>query len=237
MTAAKPQFQRASAVWEPYPELPPEPKDMLQTPPTDDLRDRFHAILTPGYHYPYHPTILIGSQIPIYYEAARPGVSGPPPHVIPDCLIAFDVDTSAIWARVGYDPIQNGKPPDFVMEVASYSTRRNDTERKREIYRQIGVPEYWRFDPTGGRYYGQAIIGEELVNGQYRQFPPNRYPDGAVGATSLVLNLNFRWRDEQFRIHNPATGEEYEHPREQNARQQAEIARLQAENRRLRGEG
>ena len=230
MTAPKPKTQPTAQHWEPFPELEPVPKDMLQTPPTDDLRDKFHAILTPGYYYPYHPSILIGSQIPIYYGAARPGVSGPPPHVIPDCLVAFDVDTAAIWARVGYDPIQNGKPPDFVMEVASYSTRRNDTLRKREIYQQISVPEYWRFDPTGGRFYGQAIIGEEFVNGQYREFPLNQYDDGSVGATSLVLNLNFRWREEQFRIHNPLTGEEYEHPREQNAR-------LQEENRRLRGEG
>ena len=203
---------------------------MLQTPPTDDLRDKFHTILTPGYHYPYHPTILIGSQIPIYYGTARPGVSGQPSHVIPDCLIAFDVDTAAIWARVGYDPIQNVKPPDFVMEVASYSTRRNDTQRKREIYRQIGVPEYWRFDPTGGRFYGQAIIGERLVNGQYERYPLIQYDDGAVGATSEVLNLNFRWRDERYRIHDPITGAEYEHPHEI-------IARLQAESRRLRGEG
>ena len=90
---------------------------MLQTPPTDDLRDKFHAILTPGYHYPYHPTILIGSQIPITTGRLGPGVSGPPPHVIPDCLIAFDVDTAAIWARVGYDPIQNGKPPTLLWRL------------------------------------------------------------------------------------------------------------------------
>ena len=244
MTTAKPETRRAAVAWEPYPELPPEPKDMQQTPPADDLQAKLWSILAPGDHYPYHPTILIGSQIPIYYAPAEPGVSGPPPHVIPDCLVALDVDTAAIWARVGYDPIQNGKPPDFVIEVASRSTRRNDTLRKRDTYQRIGVPEYWRFDPTGGRHYGQAIIGEELVNGQYREFPLTEYGGGSVGATSLVLNLNFRWWDERFHIHHPLTGEEYEHPRErfsrqqaEFARQQAEITRLEEENRRLRGEG
>jgi Uma2 family endonuclease len=230
MTTPKPKINRAAEYWEPYPELPPEPKDMQQTPPTEYLRETLQNILTPGFDFPYHPTTLIGSQIPIYYGPASPGVSGPPPHVIPDCLVVFDVNTAAIWDRVGYDPIQNGKPPDFVMEVASRSTHLNDTRHKPEIYRQIGVPEYWRFDPTGGRHYGQAILGEELVNGQYRQYPLNRYADGAVGATSPILNLNFRWRDERFRIHNPTTGAEYEHPREM-------LARLQEENRRLRGEG
>ena len=244
MTTTQPKMQRTAEVWEPYPELPLDPKDMQQSRPIGYLQETLCAILTPGFYLPYHPTILIGDQIPIYYGERRPGVSGPPPHVIPDCLVAFDVDTAAIWARVGYDPIQNGKPPDFVMEVASRSTHLNDSLPKREIYRQIGVPEYWRFDPTGGRHYGRAIIGERLVNGQYEELPLVQYDDGSVGATSLVLNLNFRWRDGRFRIHNVVTGEEYQHPREQAVRlrgakdrMEEEIARLQAENRRLRGEG
>ena len=229
MTTPQTEIQPAAEVWEPYPELPPDPKDMQQSRPIGYLQETLCAILTPGFDLPYHPTILIGDQIPIYYGERRPGVSGPPPHVIPDCLVAFDVDTAAIWARIGYDPIQNGKPPDFVMEVASRSTHLNDSLPKRAVYRQIAVPEYWRFDPTGGPHYGRAIIGERLVNGQYEEFPLVEYSDGSVGATSSVLNLNFRWQDERFRIHNPATGEEYEHPRET-------VARLQAENRRLRGE-
>ena len=230
MTTPQAKIQPAAEVWEPYPELPLDPKDMQQTPPIGYLKETLQNVLTPGFDYPYHPSILIGSQIPIYYGERRPGVSGPPPHVIPDCLVAFDVDTNAIWNRIGYDPIQNGKPPDFVMEVASRSTHINDSLPKREIYRQIGVPEYWRFDPTGGRHYGQAIIGEGLVNEQYEEFRLVRYDDGSVGATSAVLNLNFRWRDGRFRIHNVVTGEEYRHPREA-------LARLEAENRRLRGRG
>lgn len=99
--------------------------------------------------------------------------------MIPDCLVALDVDARAIWDRVGYDPIQNGKPPDVAIEVASHSTYRSDNVCKREIYRQIGVPEYWRFDPTGGRFYGQPIIGEQLVNEQYERLPLIRYDDGS----------------------------------------------------------
>ena len=208
---------------------------MMQTSPIAYLMDMFLSILTPGLFYYEHPTIIIGDQIPIYYGPPRPGRS--PDHVIPDCLVALDVDTEAIHRRIGYDPIQNGKPPDFVVEVASQSTYRNDSGRKRDIYQQIGVPEYWRLDPSGGRFYGQSVIGERLVNGRYEPFPLIQYDDGGEGSTSLVLNLNIRWRDERFRIHNPITGEEYEHPQQAIARQQDEIARLQAENRRLRGEG
>ncbi len=248
MTTAKPEVRRDSEQWTPYPHLPPEPKDMEQMPPIDDLTEKLRSILTPGDQYPYHPTILIGGQIPIYYGAANP-VTNQTPYVIPDCLIALNVDSAAIRRRVGYDPIQNGKPPDLVIEVASRTTHRNDTGHKRDVYRQLGVPEYWRFDPTGGSFYGQAIIGEGLVNGEYAQFPVIEYPDGSAGSTSAVLNLNFRWREWRFRIHNPATGEEYEgngaeiarfreqaeRASEQNARLNDELTRLQAENRRLRG--
>ena len=220
----------AARHWEPYPELLREPKDMLQTPAANYLRDTLQTILTPGLHYPYHPTVLVGNEIPIYHNLTPPTPGTAPPHVIPDCLIAFDVDTDAIWRRVGYDPEQNGKPPDVVIEVASRRTHRNDTIRKRDIYRRIGIPEYWRFDAEDGRYFGQPIIGERLVNGEYERFPLIRYDDGAEGSTSAILNLNFRCLDRRFSIHDPATGAKYEHPQEMNAR-------LLEENRRLRGEG
>ena len=243
MTTTKPATQRAAVVWEPYPHLPREIRDMEQMPTSHYLGDMLRHILTPGDAYYRHPSILIGDQIPIYYGEPRPG-GGPPPHIIPDCLIAFDVDTAAIWARVGYDPRQNGKPPDVAIEVASHSTYRNDNTGKRETYRRIGVPEYWRFDPTGGRLYGRPIIGEQLVNEQYERLPLVRYDDGSEGSTSPIMNVNFRWREPHFRVLDPTTGAEYEHPidavarlHESNSRQQEEIDRLQAEIRRLRGEG
>ena len=236
MTTTKPETQRAPVAWEPYPSLPPERRDMEQMPASRYLGQMLQYILTPEDHYYQHPSILIGDEIPIYYGPPRPG-GGPPAHVIPDYLVALDVDARAIWARIGYDPIQNGKPPDVVVEVASHSTYRNDNIGKREIYREIAVPEYWRFDPTGGDFYGQPIIGEQLVNGQYQPLPLIHYDDGSEGSTSPILNVNFRWRAPRFYLHDPATGQEYEHPHEILARQQAEIARLQSENRRLRGEG
>ena len=202
---------------------------MQQTRPTNYLQDVLLGILTPGFSYQDHPTVLIGDQIPIYYGSPRPD-GGAPAHVIPDCLIALDVDAEAIWNRVGYDPIQNGKPPDVVIEVASISTYRRDATSKREIYRQIAVPEYWRLDPTGGDFHGQPIIGERLVVEHYDPFPVDEYGEGSVGVTSPILNLEFRWRDGRFHIHDPATGVAYEHPQET-------VARLQEENRRLRGEG
>ncbi len=243
MTTAKANIKPADRHWEPYPDLPPRRKDMQQIRPIYYLQEMFVGILTPGYSFRDHPTILIGGEIPIYYDPDAPPTGGPPPHVIPDCMVAFDVDTEAIWRRVGYDPVQNDKPPDFVMEVASRNTRRNDMERKRDLYLRIGIPEYWRFDPTGGRYFGRPLIGERLVNGRYEEFPLEEFPleefpleeyaAGSVGATSPLLNLNFRWDGQRFRVHDPATGAELEHWQHAQVRLSDTNARLSERNIRL----
>ena len=44
---------------------------------------------------------------------------------------------------------EGGAVPAFVLEVASAGTWRNDATRKRDIYAEMGVAEYWRFDPVG----------------------------------------------------------------------------------------
>ena len=91
--------------------------------------------------------------------------------------------------------------------------------------------------------YGRPITGERLAGGEYRQLPTLRYRHGIVGATGIVLDLNFRWNGRRFTIHNPRTGVEYLHPREEiiqlsaeNRSVHAENLRLQAEIRRLRGQ-
>ena len=78
--------------------------------------------------------------------------------VSPDVYLAFGVDAQAIRQRKLYLPWEVGKPPDWVLEVASSSTGPEDVGRKRAIYARIGVPEYWRFDPTKqGEYHGQRL--------------------------------------------------------------------------------
>ena len=79
--------------------------------------------------------------------------------VAPDVYLAFGVDEQAIRQRRLYLPWEVGKPPDLAVEVASASTARQDVTAKRDIYARIGVPEYWRFDPTGRDYYDQPLAG------------------------------------------------------------------------------
>ena len=125
----------------------------------------------------------------------------------PDVYAAFDVDTDAIRQRNGYVIWEVGKPPDFVLEVASESTADHDIGNKRNLYAALGIPEYWRFDASGGAMYGAALVGEYLQNGAYHPYPIQTAPDGATWGYSPMLNLNLRWNDEWLELQDPTTGE------------------------------
>ena len=124
--------------------------------------------------------------------------------VSPDVYLAFGVDARAIRSRKLYLPWEAGKPPDWALEIASSSTGGVDTGRKREIYARIGVPEYWRFDPTAaGEYHGTRLAGERLVGGVYRPLPLTREPDGILKGYSLVLRLSLCWDNGWPRLYDP----------------------------------
>ena len=155
----------------------------------------------------------------------------------PDCLVAFGVDPDAIVARNGYVISEVGKPPDFVLEVASRSTGRRDYTVKRAAYAGYGVGEYWRFDHTGGRYHDAALAGDWLVNGAYEPIRINEEPDGGRWGHSPILGLDLCWERGALRFYDPATEEYLPTPVELRDQRDAErAARLAAETalRRLR---
>ena len=130
--------------------------------------------------------------------------------IAPDLYIAFDVDVDGIYENLpNYWIWEIGKPPDFVMEVASPSTASNDLGRKRDLYAQLGIAEYWRLDPTDGELYGQPLAGERLVDGEYQPYELHTDADGSISAYSEVLDLIFVWDPElaeRFDVLDPATG-------------------------------
>ena len=56
---------------------------------------------------------------------------------------------AAYVARNAYIISEPGKPPDFVLEIASPRTAHIDIGAKRRDYAALGILEYWRFDETG----------------------------------------------------------------------------------------
>ena len=115
----------------------------------------------------------------------------------PDCVVTFGVNPEAIIARNGYVISEVGKPPDFVLEVASRSTGRRDYTVKREGYAGYGVTEYWRFDHTGGRYHDAPLAGDMLVGDEYEPVVIHEEAEGLLWGHSAVLGLDLCWDDGQ----------------------------------------
>jgi Uma2 family endonuclease len=152
--------------------------------------------------------------------------------IAPDVYIAFGVDAEAIRTRKLYLPWEAGKVPDWVLEVASESTSRQDLNRKPAIYAQIGIPEFWRFDPTGGRYYGQPLYGGKLQGDMYHPIDLTTEPDGILKGYSDVLGLSLSWDEGWPLFHVPSTGTYLENWRQVWFGREAErAARAEAEAR------
>ena len=155
----------------------------------------------------------------------------------PDCVVAFGVDPAAIVSRNGYVISHAGKPPDFVLEVASRSTGRRDYTVKREGYAGYGVREYWRFDHTGGQFHDAPLAGDVLNGEEYTPVPINRDPDGLVWGHSEVLGLDLCWDNGALRLRDPSavrfllTPEELQVELEAS---QTRVAELEVELRRMR---
>ncbi len=149
--------------------------------------------------------------------------------VSPDVYLAFGVEADAIRERKLYLPWEAGKPPDWVLEVASVSTGREDVGRKRAIYAHIGVPEYWRFDPKDGKYHGAKLAGDRLVGGAYEPIELTTAPDGILKGYSEVLGLSLCWDDNWPRFYDPETNSYLTNWRQERAARQAEREAAEAQ--------
>ena len=124
----------------------------------------------------------------------------------PDLLIAFNVDPKAFETRNGYLIPEQGKPPDFVLEVASASTGEEDETAKRADYESMGVLEYWRFDHTGGEYHSAPLAGDRLVDGRYVPIEIARVGNENYRGHSDALNLDLCWERGKLRWYDPVEG-------------------------------
>ena len=173
-----------------------------------------------------HPDALAVADILVYPEEGNPRN-----RIAPDVLVAFGVGTHS---RSSYLVWEEGKPPDWVLEVASPSTASKDLDFKRRAYAAMGVPEYWLFDPKGDVFpAGQPRLqGLALSDGGYARLAPRRV-DGVAMIRSGVLGLDLRADGEFIRMRDPATRADILHQRELKAlaEREAEHARREAARR------
>lgn len=153
----------------------------------------------------------------------------------PDLFVAFDVDRLAVIARKGFVIAEQGKPPDFVLEIGSERTGLRDVREKREGYAALGIPEYWRFDHSGGQFHqGAALAGDRLAdNGRYEPLPIKPLESGGYRGHSPILNLELHWDHGRLLWYDPATGLYlHSYAAERQARVAEGQARIAAEDQR-----
>ncbi len=120
----------------------------------------------------------------------------------PDLLIAFNANPELYRRSNAYVISEQGKPPDFILEVGSPSTRAEDAGQKREDYARLGVVEYWRFDPEDSDNVVK-LADDRLVRGRYEPVPITGLDAGHLEGRSIALNLCLRWEQGQLRWYDP----------------------------------
>ncbi len=174
-------------------------------------------------HFKDSPNTTVSGNTFIYYREGDPRR-----WVSPDCYIAFDISMESIERFNTYRVWEVGKPPDFALEIGSPSTARTDLVDKRELYAELGIPEYWRYDATGGDFYGESLVGERLVEGEYRRIELDREPGGMVWGHSPQLGLDLCWDAGRLRFYDPVAGRWLLNQMETEARAESAESRADA---------
>ena len=203
----------------------------------------FDAIWGLKRHFRDRPDVYVAGNMMMYYveDDTRTSVS-------PDVFVTFGVPRLP-ERRVWRTWTEGGRFADFVLEVTSKSTRREDEATKKALYAKLGVREYWQFDPEGD-YLDPMLKGHRLDRaGEYVPLALEER-DGALGHASL-LGLELRLDGDRLRFFDPAaraylptqselmcarTEAEAARDRAEASREKAEVARDRAEASREKAE-
>lgn len=147
-------------------------------------------------HFRDAPDVYVSGNLLLYYVEGEPRYS-----ISPDALVAKGL-ADAKSRRDIYKVWEEGRPPCWVMEVTSRSTRQEDLRKKKDLYRQLGVEEYFLFDPLDD-YLRPRLQGHRLVDGRYEPLPPSI--DGSL--LSRTTGLRLKPEGENLRLIDEATGE------------------------------
>ncbi len=154
------------------------------------------------YHYKTIDDVYVSGNLLIYYEKGNPRVV-----VSPDVFVVFEV---AKKKRPIYRTWIEGKGPDLVIEITSKTTRVQDETKKPEIYRSLGVSEYFQYDPTGD-YIELGLKGRRLNDqGMYEPIPFELMSGaGKIGKymKSNLMDLLLVMEEKRLRVYDPLSGE------------------------------
>jgi Uma2 family endonuclease len=173
-----------------------------------------YAVEALDIYFQDRPEVYVSGNLFIYYEEGNPQAS-----IAPDVFVVFGTPKHD---RPSYMLWSEPKGPDFVLEITSRRTRREDQETKPATYARLGVQEYWQYDPTGD-YLVPALQGFQLVEEHYEPLPVTVSPEGTRVLHSAVLGLDVSLEDGRLRFVDPATGQKrLTHQETEQARRAAE---------------
>lgn len=165
------------------------------------------------------PTVYVSGNLLLYYEKGNSKKS-----VSPDVFVVKGIPKEE---RRIYKLWDEGKAPDVVIELSSRRTWGDDLQKKWRLYAQLGVQEYYIFDPEYD-YLDPALTAYRLS--KRGELTKIKVKHRRVFSEALGLELVDTGKT--LRLYNPATHEFLPTREETEAHVQAEAqARQEAEAR------
>lgn len=160
-------------------------------------------------HFAARRDVFIASGLALYCERAPARRRGR--MLVPDVMVALGASP---LGRQSYRVWEDGcRVPQFVLEVASKSTKYRDLGFKKREYECYGVREYWQLDQTSEGLLPEQMLGHRLVGGRYqRLLPVSRGPHGTKEYRSEELGLLLRAENYEkgwaIMFRDPETGQD-----------------------------
>ena len=156
---------------------------------------------------------ILGNQF-LYYEEGNSTK-----RCAPDVMVIFGVEPGS---RDNYKIWEECSIPSVVFEMTSPGTKDKDDVDKKILYAQIGIEEYWQFDPKG-EWISEQLRGFRLVGETYVPI---------VNSISTALGLRLEVTGALISFYRSDNGEKLLIPSElkQKAQQlESEVETLQAQ--------
>ncbi|MFM9960917.1 MAG: Uma2 family endonuclease [Planctomycetaceae bacterium] len=206
-----------STVLKPYKIIYPDSdgKPMAETDiHIDQMTDLYFAL---DWHFRDDPNVYLARNMLFYFVEGDPKK-----RISPDVFFVRGVPKKKRRTYLLWD---EGIAPQVVFEITSRSTKREDMFKKPSIYGQIGVQEYYLFDPTEEYLKGGTFVAYHWQDGEFvrQEMTSNR-----IYSPNLELDLVVH--EGWLRVFDPHTLTLLRTPAEEaDDRERAEAERERAE--------